>query len=131
MLQVMSAWGNHAFFKDIMQQGALNAPNACQLCWNVSDINFLVALPVVYVYNFRPLPSLGTFRSEDDDHQEFSVMSMRIEFGGRHFSKCACSERKTRTTSPHKRKVVTLNPFTAKIQMLILLAHCHTFFHVS
>ena len=31
---------------------------------------------------------------------EFSVLSMRIGFAGRHFSNCACSERKTRTLSP-------------------------------
>ena len=37
---------------------------------------------------------LGTIRSEDEDGYEFSVLSMRITFGGRHFSKCACSERK-------------------------------------
>ena len=44
---------------------------------------------------------LGTFRSEgeDDYEYEFSVLSMRITFGGRHFSKCACSEQKTRTRS--------------------------------
>ena len=47
--------------------------------------------------------TLGTFRSEDKDNleYEFPVLSMRIRFGGRrrgrHFSKCACSERKTRT----------------------------------
>ena len=44
---------------------------------------------------------LGTFRSEDEDdyEYEFSVLSMRIMFGGRYFSKCACSEQKTRTRS--------------------------------
>ena len=42
---------------------------------------------------------IGTFRSEDEDdyEYEFSVLSMRIRFGGRYFSKCACSEQKTRT----------------------------------
>ena len=35
---------------------------------------------------------LGTIRTQDE--YEFSVLSMRITFGGRHFSKCACSERK-------------------------------------
>ena len=46
-------------------------------------------------------PSLGTFRSEDEDdyEYEFSVLSMRIRFGGRHFLKCACSEQKTCTRS--------------------------------
>ena len=45
--------------------------------------------------------TIGTFRSEDeDDHEyEFSVLSMRIRFEGRHFSKCAFSEQKTRTRS--------------------------------
>ena len=45
--------------------------------------------------------SLGTFRSEDEDdcEYEFSILSMRIRFGGRHFSKCACSEQETRTCS--------------------------------
>ena len=45
---------------------------------------------------------LGIFRSEDEDacEYEFSVLSMRIRFGGRHFSKSACSERKTRTCPP-------------------------------
>ena len=44
---------------------------------------------------------LGTFRSEhdDDNEYEFSVLSLRIRFGGQHFSKCACSEQKTRTRS--------------------------------
>ena len=47
------------------------------------------------------LPLLGTFRSEDgDDYEyEFSVLNMRIRFGGQHFSNCACSEQKTRTRS--------------------------------
>ena len=42
---------------------------------------------------------LGTFRWEDEDdyEYEFSAMSMRITFRGQHFSKCACSEKKTRT----------------------------------
>ena len=56
---------------------------------------------------------------------------MRLRFGGRHSSKCACPERKTRTTNPYKRKVVTLNLYTPKIQFLILLAHCHTFLSMS
>ena len=45
--------------------------------------------------------ALGTFRSEDEDDYEceFSVLSMRIRFGGRHFSKCACSEQETRSCS--------------------------------
>ena len=45
--------------------------------------------------------SFGTFRSEDegDYEYEFSVLSMRIRFESRHFSKCACSEQKTRTLS--------------------------------
>ena len=40
--------------------------------------------------------TLGTLRSENEDYYEyeFSILSMRIRFGGRHFSKCACSERK-------------------------------------
>ena len=40
--------------------------------------------------------SLARFRSEaeDDYEYEFSVMSMRIRFGGRHLLKCARSERK-------------------------------------
>ena len=44
---------------------------------------------------------LGTFRSEDEDdyEYEFSILSMRIRFGGRHFSKCTCSDQKTRTLS--------------------------------
>ena len=39
------------------------------------------------------------FRSEDENEYryEFSVLSMRIRFGDRLFSKCACSEQKTRT----------------------------------
>ena len=45
--------------------------------------------------------TLGTFRSEDEDdyEYEFTVLSMRIRFGSRHFSKCGCSEQKTRTRS--------------------------------
>ena len=35
--------------------------------------------------------TLGTFESEDEDDvdHEFSVLSVRIMFGGRDFSKCA------------------------------------------
>ena len=36
---------------------------------------------------------------EDDYEYEFSVLSTRFRFGGRKFSKCACSELKTRTRS--------------------------------
>ena len=45
--------------------------------------------------------TIGTFRSEDEDdyEYEFSVLSMRIRFGGRHFLKGACSEEKTRICS--------------------------------
>ena len=48
-----------------------------------------------------PWTIIVTFRSEDEDDYEyvFSVLNMRIRFGGRHFSKCACSEQKTRTRS--------------------------------
>ena len=44
---------------------------------------------------------LATFRLqyEDDYEYEFSVLSTRFRFGGRKFSKCACSELKTRTRS--------------------------------
>ena len=44
---------------------------------------------------------IWTFTSEDEDdyEYEFSVLDMRIRFGGRHFSKCACSERKKSTRS--------------------------------
>ena len=43
--------------------------------------------------------TLATFRlqCEDDYEYEFSVLSTRYRFGGRKFSKCACSELKTRT----------------------------------
>ena len=49
----------------------------------------------------RRSSALSFFRSEDEDDYEykFSVLSMRIKFGGRHFSKCACSEQKIRTHS--------------------------------
>ena len=45
--------------------------------------------------------TLATFRLqyEDDYEYEFSVLSTRFRFGGRKFSKCACSELKTRTRS--------------------------------
>ena len=45
--------------------------------------------------------SWATFRLqyEDDDEYEFYVLSTRFRFGGRNFSKCACSELKTRTRS--------------------------------
>ena len=47
--------------------------------------------------------TLGTFRSEYeyeyDYEYEFSALSTCIRFQGRHFAKCACSERKTRTRS--------------------------------
>ena len=44
---------------------------------------------------------LATFRlqSEDDFENEFSVLSTRLKFEGRKFSKCACSELKTHTRS--------------------------------
>ena len=44
---------------------------------------------------------LVTFRLEyEDDHEyEISVLSMRLRFGGRNFSKCACSELKIPTRS--------------------------------
>ena len=47
------------------------------------------------------LKIIETLRSEDEDdyEYEFSVLSMHIRFGGLHFSKCACSEKKTRTRS--------------------------------
>ena len=45
------------------------------------------------------LEIIGTFRSEDEYEYEFSMLSMRIRFGGRHFSKCVCSEQKTRNHS--------------------------------
>ena len=67
----------------------------CSLNLLFSDVR--VAVAVVVILNSL----IGTFRSEDkDDYEyEFSVPSMRIRFGGRHFSKCACSEQKTRTRS--------------------------------
>ena len=42
---------------------------------------------------------LATFRLEyeDDYEYKFSVLSTRFRFGGRKFSKCECSEFKTRT----------------------------------
>ena len=45
--------------------------------------------------------TIGTFRLqyEDDYEYEFSVLRMRFRFGGRKFSKYACSELKTRTRS--------------------------------
>ena len=44
---------------------------------------------------------VATFRLqyEHDYKYEFSVLSTRFRFGGRKFSKCACSELKTRTRS--------------------------------
>ena len=44
---------------------------------------------------------IATFRLqyEDDYEYEFSVLSTRCRFKGRNFSKCACSELKTRTRS--------------------------------
>ena len=45
--------------------------------------------------------TIATFRLqyEDDYEYEFSVLSTRFWFGGRKFSKCACSELKTRARS--------------------------------
>ena len=47
------------------------------------------------------LSKLATFRLEyeDDYEYEFTVLSMRFRLEGRNFSKCACSEPKTRTRS--------------------------------
>ena len=58
--------------------------------------------------------TIGTFRSEDqgDYEYEFSVLSMRIRFGGRNFLKCACSEQKTRT-------VVVLAPVVQRLDNAI------------
>ena len=44
---------------------------------------------------------IATFRLQykDDYEYEFSVLSTRFRFGGLKFSKCACSELKTRTSS--------------------------------
>ena len=91
------------------------------LCWKVHDRaqsfvlcvsnvtkTFLIILIIIIIiiiiinsYSSSPNGVLWTFRSEDEDdyEYEFSVLSMRIRFGGRHFRKCACSEQKTRTHS--------------------------------
>ena len=93
------------------------------LCWKVHDRaqsfvlcvsnvtkTFLIILIIIIIiiiiiitnsYSSSPNGVLWTFRSEDEDdyEYEFSVLSMRIRFGGRHFPKCACSEQKTRTRS--------------------------------
>ena len=44
---------------------------------------------------------IATFRleCEDDNEYEVSVLNKRLGFGGRKFSKCACSELKTRNCS--------------------------------
>ena len=44
---------------------------------------------------------IGICRLEDEDEYqyEFSVLSMRIRFEDRQFSKCACSEQTPRTRS--------------------------------
>ena len=42
---------------------------------------------------------LATFRLQYEDEYEFSVLHTRFRFGGRKFSKYACSELKTRTRS--------------------------------
>ena len=57
--------------------------------------------------------SLGTFRSEDEDEyqHEFSVLRMCIRFEDRHFSKCACSEQKTRTRSRPRLPSLLLGTF--------------------
>ena len=61
----------------------------------------------LHFFKFLCLNLLGTFRAEDeDDHEyEFSVLCMRIRFGGQHFSKCLWSEQKTRTRS-HPRPLI-------------------------
>ena len=46
------------------------------------------------------LTSSLRWEDEDDYEYEFSAMSMRIRFRGQHFSKCACSEKKTPFSSP-------------------------------
>ena len=54
----------------------------------------------------------GTFRLQYEDGYEYelSVLSMRFRFGGREFSKCACSELKTRTRiRPHTPNWSTLS----------------------
>ena len=69
----------------------------CEISSNGDEIKFLAHARVAVVSG----RILGTFRSEDEDdyEYEFSVLSMRTRFGGRHFSKCARSEQKTRTRS--------------------------------
>ena len=79
--------------------------------WARTDLDQLLCIRYIgYVElsfrgSFDGLPSslllIGTFRSEgeDDYEYEFSVLSMRIRFEARQFSKCACSEQKTGTRS--------------------------------
>ena len=87
-------------------------------------------------------PTLGTFKSEDEDEFEykFSVLSMRIRFGGRHvgrhLSKRACSERKTciRTwPRPIERSLILQNggPFLESPETFRGIFGCHNSFCIS
>ena len=71
----------------------------------IAGVRQFVFFWIKYVTSRQMKPTIleliGTFRSEDEDdyEYEFSVLNMRIGFGGRNFSKCAYSEQKTRTRS--------------------------------
>jgi len=60
-------------------------------------------------WNVFTVKALATYRLryEDDYEYEFSVLTTRFRFGGRKFSKCACSELKTRPRTPNLK--VTIN----------------------
>ena len=75
---------------------------------------------------------IATFRLhyEDDYEHEFSVLSTRFRFGGRKFSKCACSELKTRTRSrprtPIWRSLITCAAHAQHVASLRFDAVCKT-----
>jgi len=65
-------------------------PEACISCVNCRFL--FISLPLLLLANFK-------LQYEDDYKYEFSVLSSRFRFGGRKFSKCACSELNTRSRS--------------------------------
>ena len=77
---------------------------ASKLCLKYQSCHAITLSRNLYLKNIQlRLSSNNTvtvrLQYEDDYEYEFSVLSTRFWFGGRKFSKCACSELKTRARS--------------------------------
>ena len=58
-----------------------------------------VVMPMSIISSVMMIIAIFRLEYEDDYEYEFSVLSTCFRFGGRTFSKCACSELKIRTRS--------------------------------